>query len=48
MDICYEKGYGFKYGVKIQDSSSRSSIYRTIEKLLTKAQIEKNFKKQKD
>lgn len=32
--ICYEKGFGFKSGLKIKDSSHTASILRTIEKLV--------------
>ena len=31
--MCYEKGYGYKSGVKIKSAESKDSIFRTIEKL---------------
>jgi hypothetical protein len=32
--LCYEKGYGYKCGVKIKNAESKESIFRTIEKLI--------------
>jgi hypothetical protein len=32
--LCYEKGYGYKSGVKIKNAESKESIFRTIEKLI--------------